>query len=101
MSKCLATTMDNPWNPYTNPREWSAFDHLHGYNTRELLAYFSYTSTELEEEDYDEEVNNGVNRLLEFNPFGMHYKLYEDEADEMIKLANAAYKEQNKENEDK
>lgn len=95
MSHCMVTTMDNPWNPFDHPREWQAYDRSHGYRTRDLLAYFSFNSTKLEEEDYQEELNNAIDRLLEFNPFGMHYKLYEDEAETMIKLANKAYKEWN------
>lgn len=34
----MLTTIDNPYNPYTNFNEWYAFDVSHGYNT---CAYLS------------------------------------------------------------
>ena len=34
----MLTTIDNPYNPFTNFDEWWAFDISHGYNT---CAYLS------------------------------------------------------------
>ena len=34
----MLTTIDNPYNPFTNFNEWYAFDVSHGYNT---CAYLS------------------------------------------------------------
>lgn len=95
MNACTITTMDNPYNPFTEFEKWWAFDHEFGYNTLETMAYFAKTSLELDEEDYNEEVNNAINLALEFNPFGLYMKVYEDEANELIKLANEAYQSQN------
>ena len=91
MRQCLVTTIDNPHNPFEDPKGWDNFDKLHGYQTQSLLAYFSHNSLKLEEQQYHEEVENAINDLLEFNPFGLYIKIYEDEAELLIKLANEAY----------
>jgi len=95
MKQCMLTTMDNPWNPFTRTDEWLAFDISHGYGTWQLLAYLARTSTELEDEDYHEAVLSAMDDLLELNPFGIHYRVYEDEADTVIKLANEAFNANN------
>lgn len=93
MKECMVTTIDNPWNPFTRFREWYTFDMSHGYRTCELLAYFAKTSTELDEEFYHEEVERAISELLAFNPFGMHIKVYEDEAESLIRIVNKAYED--------
>lgn len=93
MKACMLTTMDNPYNPFTDFDEWLYFDIAHSYKTCELLAYFAKTSKDLDENDYNEELNNAVDEFLAINPFGVHMKVYEDEASSLIKLANKAFRE--------
>ena len=33
----MVTTIDNPWNPFTNWDEWYAYDEWHGYHTCSLV----------------------------------------------------------------
>ena len=93
MKQCMLTTIDNCWNPLTHFDEWFAFDREHRYSTIEWLALFSKASPNLEPEDYHEETSYAIDRFLALNPFGLHMKVYEDEADTLIPLANKAYKE--------
>ena len=88
----MVTTMDNPWNPFTHFREWYSYDEFCGYHTCALLAAFSCTSSDLDQDDYDAFAEMAINDLVEFNPYGLHFKLYEYEAETVIPLANAAYK---------
>ena len=46
----LLTTLDNPFNPFTNFSEWKEFDENKGYFTCNLLGRMSFTSSELNEE---------------------------------------------------
>lgn len=101
MRQCMLTTMDNVYNPFTHPDEWLAFDDEKGYRTNRWLARCSLTSSNLDEEDYDQEFNDAIDRFLLLNPYGIHYKLYEDEASVMIPLANKVYKELYKEKQNK
>lgn len=93
MAQCMATTMDNPYNPFTNFTEWLVYDQSHNYNTCQLVAAFNEASRFMEDEDYEFETNEAINKLLELNPFGLHFKVYDFDADKMIALANKVYKE--------
>lgn len=93
MNKCVLTTIDNIHNPFTHFDEWLAFDNDHHYHTYEQLAVISKASPNLEEEDYNDEMNYAIDRFLAINPFGLHMKVYEDEAETLIPLANKVYKE--------
>ena len=96
MRQCMVTTMDNKWNPFTQYDEWLAYDNEMHYKTCELLAFYSKADTSLDEEAYNEETSKAIDRLLEFNPYGIHMKVYEDEASTLIPLANKAFEEMNK-----
>lgn len=93
MNACTITTIDNPWNPFTQFRKWWQHDHEFGYNSLEMVAHIAKTSTELDEEDYNDEVSHAIDIVLEINPFGRHIKIYKDDADTIIKLANKAFHE--------
>lgn len=91
MAACTATTLDNPNNPFTHYDEWLEYDMLHRYNTNGLLAYFSEASPFMLDEDYEYESNLAVDRLIDFNPYGKHYKVYETDSDETIAAISKAY----------
>jgi hypothetical protein len=84
--------MDNPWNPFTHYREWLDYDNKMGYSTLGLLDYFSHATPDMDEDFYEEEYQHALAMLLEFNPYGVHMKVYKDEADKLIPLANEAYR---------
>lgn len=94
MAAYLITTMDNPNNPFTNPDEWYAFDYNYGYETLRWLAHFSDTSTLMEDEDYEYEVNQACDRLLAEDPFGLYIKITADNADDVIKAANEVFQKE-------
>ena len=98
MAEYAVTTMDNPWNPFKYPNEWYDWDNHYGWTTNEWLAIYALTSTSLDDETNERLITDGINDFLKLNPFGVHYKVYKDEADKLIPLANAAYLEIQKEN---
>lgn len=65
------TTSDNPFNPITEFDEWNQFDFAHDYNTCELLARFAKTSPDLSPSDYEEEIENAMDRIIGI--FGTFY----------------------------
>ena len=91
------TTLDNVNNPFTHPDEWLAFDMEKHYNTNEWLAFYAKVSHNLEKESYDEEAEYAARKLLERNPYGIHVKVYEDEAEILIPIFNKVYEENRKE----
>ena len=93
MADYMVTTMDNPWNPFTHYHKWLDYDSEYGYNTDQWIYILSKTSSDLVKEEMEEQIDAGVDRLLELDPFGLHVKVYENEADVLIPIFNKAYKE--------
>lgn len=93
MHQCMVTTIDNVYNPFTQFDKWLAYDISKHYRTSELLGYFSKASSNLEDDEYNDETSNAIDRLLELNPYGLHMKVYDYEADTLIPLANKVYKD--------
>ena len=71
----MLTTIDNPFDPFTQFDEWRTFDESNGYFTCELLDREAKTSHELSEEDYDLEVERAINEILKYNLSGKHKKV--------------------------
>jgi hypothetical protein len=71
----MLTTIDNPYDPFTQYNEWSAFDEEHGYYTPQLLARIAISSEELSEKDQDLAIESAIDEIVEFNVSGMHKKV--------------------------
>jgi len=71
----MLTTVDNPYDPFTQYREWSAFDEDRGYFTPQLLARVAITSSELSEKDQDLAIEAAIDEIVEYNLSGMHKKV--------------------------
>lgn len=83
----LLTTSDNPFNPFTQPVDWEAYDRDHGYHCREYLARVAFVSPDLSDEEYTKEVNAAVISIVDFNsrcgniglPEGVSYEIAVEE----------------------
>jgi hypothetical protein len=71
----MITTLDNPYNPFTQYEEWLALDEARGYYSAPLLARYVYTSDELSEEDQHQAILQGIDELIKENPYGMYRKV--------------------------
>lgn len=71
----LLTTIDNPYNPFTQWNEWLAYDTLKGYNTCAYLARIVSSSLELSEEDQQIAFNDAVNEIIRLNVLGIYRKV--------------------------
>lgn len=71
----MLTTIDNPYNPFTQFDEWLAYDTLKGYNTSGILANFTITSEELSEYDQTLAINTAIDEIVTENGNGMFKKV--------------------------
>jgi hypothetical protein len=71
----MLTTVDNPYDPFTQYDEWLAFDQRLGYFTIEYLARITITSSELSETDQDLAIEQAIDEIVEYNVSGMHRKV--------------------------
>jgi hypothetical protein len=71
----MLTTVDNPWNPYTDYDEWYAYDQSHGYNTPGYLARIAKTSDDLSDADNDLAISQAIDEIISLNINGMMKKV--------------------------
>lgn len=93
MAQSVITTIDNPWNPFTQFREWYAWDNKHHYETCRWLDHYMFSSNDLSDEQIDADITDAQNKLLVRNPYGLHVKVYDYEAETLIPLLNQVYKD--------
>lgn len=75
MEELFVTTLDNPFDPFTQLDAWTAFDEEHDYYTWLLLARFVKTSNELSEEDRNRAIDDAIETLVRLNPNGKYRKV--------------------------
>lgn len=78
MAEYMLTTVDNPFSPFTQWRDWFLYDTSHGYNTCGYLARISVVSPDLSEEEYDRCVEDAMDEIIEYDPLGIYIKVTRD-----------------------
>lgn len=71
----MLTTVDNPFDPFTQYDEWSAFDERAGYNTPEFLARIAILSHDMSEEQQSEAIESAIDEITDLNVNGMYKKV--------------------------
>ena len=59
-NQLFLTTLDNPFNPATEPEFWEQYDRDHGYYSYNLLCRYLWTSDQLSENEQVDAINNAV-----------------------------------------
>lgn len=78
MARVMVTTLDNPYNPFTQFDEWYAFDESKGYHTCAYLARVTQSSEELSDEDETVAIEHAVDEIVSFNLLGNYIKIKEE-----------------------
>jgi hypothetical protein len=71
----MLSTSDNPFNPFTQFREWFAFDVANGYNTCSYLARICELSDEVCDRETRLSINDAIEEALMFNLTGNRIKV--------------------------
>ena len=71
------TTIDNPYNPFTEWDDWFMFDVQQGYGTCERLASISLTSDQLTDQENNEAVEEAIEMLMKTGAFNKKGELIE------------------------
>ena len=64
MAKTMLTTIDNPYNPFTQFDEWRVYDETNGYYSSSLLARIAYHSDELSEADQEVAIETAIDEIV-------------------------------------
>lgn len=71
----MLTTVDNPFNPFTQPDEWYAYDVQMGYNSSSFLARIAKVSDDLSETDQALAIQDAIDEIVSENVSGMWRKV--------------------------
>lgn len=89
MVNTFVTTMDNPYDYFTEFDEWYAYDISHGYdiigkpyNTLNYVARVADVNDSMTDEEYSMAVNDAVDEICRFNLTGNYRKIYEKQAEQ-------------------
>lgn len=63
----MLTTVDNPYDPFTQFQQWFLFDVEKGYNSCGILARIARTSDELSDEENEEEVSRAIDEIIKYD----------------------------------
>lgn len=74
----MLTTLDNPFNPFTQYDDWYAFDKAKGYNTCGYIARIAKSSDELSSTDESLAISYAVDEILALNVNGLYIKVTKD-----------------------
>lgn len=76
MKILMATTTDNPFDPFTEYNAWRSYDRDYlGYNTESWVAAYSRSSPDDSFADSNDDNTKAVEKLIKLNPFGKHIKV--------------------------
>lgn len=71
----MLTTVDNPYDPFSNFDEWYEFDRLKGYDTCGYLARIAKTSSKLSDELNQLAINDAIDEICRYNWRGIYRKV--------------------------
>ncbi len=78
----MLTTIDNPFDPFTEFDSWFQFDEEKGYHTCQFLAKISKASSEMSEQDYEYWNNLAIDEIVKFNVRGIDKKVTKEDTAE-------------------
>lgn len=75
MEESMLTTIDNPYDPFSQWDEWYSFDESKGYNTCGYLARIVATLENSDELDELETIQKAIDEIMELNVLGIYKKV--------------------------
>ena len=72
------TTIDNPFNPFTDFTKWFLYDIEKGYNSCAYLARIARTSDQLSDAENLNEIERAIDEIIRLDFMGIYKKVYED-----------------------
>lgn len=75
MAEHMLTTVDNPYDPFTEFDQWRNFDESSGYHTLPLLGRVVITSDDLSEADQSFAIEEAIDEIVRENVSGVHRKV--------------------------
>ena len=77
MNNIMLSTIDNPFDPFTQWDEWKRFDEDMKYFTCNYLARIAKTSDDLSDADNEQAIEDAIDEIVQLNVLGIYKKVYE------------------------
>ena len=71
----MLTTIDNPFDPFTQFDDWKTWDEQQGYYTCSYLARIVKTSNKLSDADEAQAIEDAINEIVKFNILGIYKRV--------------------------
>jgi len=71
----MITTIDNPYNPFTEFTSWFMFDTEKGYNSCSYLGRIARTSEQLSEEENNLEIERAIDEIIKYDFRNIYKKI--------------------------
>ena len=74
-NECRLTTIDNPFDPFTQFDDWFLFDTEKGYNSCSRLDRIANLSDEMSDAEVDEEIERAIDEIIEHDFLNVYKKV--------------------------
>lgn len=74
-NECRLTTIDNPFNPFTQFDDWFLFDTEKGYNSCSRLDRIVRVSDEMSETEMNEEIERAIDEIIKYDFLNVYKKV--------------------------
>src|SRR3954447_22982787 len=81
----MLTTVDNPYDPFTQFDDWYSWDEHAGYCTAGMLARIAQVSDDTSEADQHQAIQDAIDEIVEMNVLGLYRKLQAGEVTGFLK----------------
>ena len=73
----MLTTLDNPFDPFNDFKEWYKFDCEQGHNTSARLARIANIDSEMSQKEVDDEMDRAMDFIVKYDLEDKYIKVQE------------------------
>lgn len=79
--QCMLSTVDNPYNPFTDFTSWFLYDNEKGYNSCSRLDRIAQLSDDMTQKEVDEEKERAIDEIIKYDFMDVFIKVFNDSDD--------------------
>lgn len=91
-NECMLTTLDNPYDYFTEFSAWFLFDVEKGYNTCSYLARIAKLSDDFTEKETNEAIEKAIDEIIKYDFMNIYKKVYKSDANKSVAHSSAPTK---------
>lgn len=84
MREVMLTTIDNPYDPFTEFDEWFAYDEGKGYHTCQYLGRIARSTENFLMEDEQKYAEEAIDEIIKYNILGIYKKVVKEVNENLV-----------------